>query len=58
MSHRAAAQRWRKHAKDARTMASEMTAKTNQETLLRIAAQYERLAEQADQREKVAHEKH
>lgn len=57
MSHRAAAERWRKHAEEARTMAGEMTAKTNQEALLRIATQYDRLAEEADKREKTAPKK-
>jgi len=48
------AQRWRRQAKEARAMAGEMTAKDNQDALHKIAAQYDRLAEEADKRERAA----
>lgn len=43
---------WLKMAEEARTMAGEMTTHLNQEAMLRIAAQYERLAEEAERRVK------
>lgn len=52
--HRANSERWRKHADEARTMAGEMTAKANQDALYRIAAQCDRLAEEAAKRERAA----
>jgi len=41
---------WRNLAEEARSVASEMTTHANQDAMLRIAAQYERLAEEAERR--------
>jgi len=45
---------WLKRAEEARTLADQMNDETSKQTMLRIAGDYERLAEHATKREKDA----
>ena len=47
----AAGDYWRKYAEEARTMAGNMTSEEAQQTMLRIAAGYDKLAASAEKRE-------
>lgn len=43
---------WRQRAKEARAIAEQMTDQQSKEAMLRISADYERLAERAEERAK------
>jgi len=45
---------WRKRAEEARTLANQMNDETSKQTMLKIAADYDRLAERAEARAKGA----